>query len=102
MEDGEDEFKHVSFTKSEDGTLDIWNLDGFELGPEITIEDLPKCGFTRKQIADASSICHCPNLLALTLYQAHGGGHQECFHHWYGDATLTKKSLDKGTPKMTP
>jgi hypothetical protein len=44
MEDGEDEFKHVSFTKSEDGTLDIWYLDGFELGPELTSQNVVSQG----------------------------------------------------------
>jgi hypothetical protein len=67
VEGVEDEFKFVSFVKSEDGLLDIWNLDGFDLGPPVKVADKFNRGFSRKVISDAL-----------------GGGHQEVFHNWGG------------------
>jgi hypothetical protein len=48
----EDEFKYVPFVKSEDGLLDIWNLDGFDLGPPINVAEKYNRGFSRKVISD--------------------------------------------------
>jgi hypothetical protein len=59
VEDRDDELKHVFFTKSEDGMLDIWNLDGFGLGLEIQVAELFNKGWTRKEISDVTQIqCH--------------------------------------------
>jgi len=52
VEDCDDELKHVLFTKSEDGMLDIWNLDNFDLRPEIAVPELFNKGWTRKEISD--------------------------------------------------
>lgn len=46
--------QHVYFTKSEDGRLDICNLDQFGLGPEIQVPVARHRGFTRKVISDVS------------------------------------------------
>ncbi|KAJ7041062.1 hypothetical protein C8F04DRAFT_1391492 [Mycena alexandri] len=60
-----DHFTRVMLIKSEDGNFDIWNVDGFNLGPTIKVDDKFKRGFTRKVISDAF-----------------GGGHMTCYHHW--------------------
>jgi hypothetical protein len=54
VEDRDDELKHVFFTKSEDGMLDIWNLGGFGLGLEVEVEEAFHKGWTRKEISDVS------------------------------------------------
>ncbi|KAJ6618119.1 hypothetical protein B0H10DRAFT_2030696 [Mycena sp. CBHHK59/15] len=64
-EGGPDEFKRVTLIKSEDGSFDIWNVDGFGLGPTIPVDEKYNRGFTRKVISDAF-----------------GGGHMECYHNW--------------------
>jgi hypothetical protein len=63
VEGGEDQFKYVPFVKSEDGSLDIWNLDGLELGPPINVADKYNRGFSRKAISDVIGfeiISQCP------------------------------------------
>jgi len=65
--------------------LDIWNLEGFGLGPEIEVAEAFNKGWTRKEISDAF-----------------GGGHQACFHNWYGDATLAKKAKKAKTHQKEP
>ncbi|KAJ7678064.1 hypothetical protein DFH06DRAFT_565339 [Mycena polygramma] len=60
-----DKFKRVTLIKSEDGNFDIWNVDGFGLGPTVEVEEKYNRGFTRKVIGDAL-----------------GGGHIEPCHHW--------------------
>ncbi|KAJ7088676.1 hypothetical protein C8R44DRAFT_892736 [Mycena epipterygia] len=60
-----DQFKRVTLIKSEDGNFDIWNVDGFGLGPTIEVDEKYTRGFTRKVISDAF-----------------GGGHVRCDHHW--------------------
>lgn len=56
QEGQEDEEKYVYFTKSEDGKLDIWDLSGFDLGPETPVDEQRRnVGFTRKNISDVSS-----------------------------------------------
>ncbi|KAH7929880.1 hypothetical protein BV22DRAFT_102551 [Leucogyrophana mollusca] len=66
-EDAPDERGFVTFVKSEDGKLDIWNLDHLNLGPSLKVDEDLWVGFSRKVIAD-------------TL----GGGHQECWLNWQG------------------
>lgn len=56
VEGYDDEFKYVSFVKSEDGLLDIWNLEGFDLGPPITVDEKYNRGFSRKVISDVSTL----------------------------------------------
>ncbi|KAJ7705502.1 hypothetical protein B0H17DRAFT_669993 [Mycena rosella] len=56
-----DQFKRVTLIKSEDGNFDIWNVDGFGLGPTVEVDEKYNRGFTRK---------------------AFGGGHVVCYHHW--------------------
>jgi hypothetical protein len=52
VEGMEDQFKFVSFIQSGDGQLDIWNLDGFDLGPPVKVADEYNRGFSRKVISD--------------------------------------------------
>ncbi|KAF7377575.1 hypothetical protein MSAN_00180200 [Mycena sanguinolenta] len=61
----DDQFKRVTLIKSEDGNFDIWNVDGFHLGPTVEVDEKYNRGFTRKVIGDAF-----------------GGGPQSCYHHW--------------------
>ncbi|KAJ6598385.1 hypothetical protein DFH09DRAFT_1356643 [Mycena vulgaris] len=60
-----DQFKRVTLIKSEDGNFDIWNVEGFCLGPTIEVDEKYNRGFTRKVIGDAF-----------------GGGDVVCYHHW--------------------
>ncbi|KAF8201257.1 hypothetical protein K438DRAFT_1965766 [Mycena galopus ATCC 62051] len=60
-----DQFKRVTLIKTEDGNFDIWNVDGFGLGPTCEVPEKYNRGFTRKVISDAF-----------------GGGHVSCYHHW--------------------
>ncbi|KAJ7100694.1 hypothetical protein B0H15DRAFT_458951 [Mycena belliarum] len=78
-EGGPDQFKRVSLIKSEDGNFDIWNVDGFDLGPTVEVEERFNRGFTRKVIGDAF-----------------GGGHVVCYHHWN-----PKPGQDAKTPFLT-
>ncbi|KII92910.1 hypothetical protein PLICRDRAFT_27852 [Plicaturopsis crispa FD-325 SS-3] len=75
-EDEEDDFRYVSFTKSEDGRLDLWDLSGFNLRPCIEVSPEKNVGFTRKVISDAF-----------------GGGHQACFHNWQGQKATRRPHL---------
>ncbi|KAJ6483043.1 hypothetical protein DFH09DRAFT_1292090 [Mycena vulgaris] len=59
-----DQFTRVTLTKSEDGSS-FWNVDGFDLGPTIQVDEKYNRGFTRKVISDAL-----------------GGGHVRSYHHW--------------------
>ncbi|KAL0955899.1 hypothetical protein HGRIS_002095 [Hohenbuehelia grisea] len=77
-EEGEDVFTQVTLMKSEDGKLDIWNVDAFNLGPPLPLHRRYNRGFSRKVISDAL-----------------GGGHMSCFHHFN-----RKKHPDK-TPYVT-
>ncbi|KAJ7768206.1 hypothetical protein B0H16DRAFT_309962 [Mycena metata] len=84
-----DRFVRLSLTKSEDNDFNIFNVDGFDLGPPIEVDDKFKRSFTRKVIGDA-----------------HGGGHIESFHHWkpkLGEASKTpfltfKRSWNNALP----
>ncbi|KAK7052188.1 hypothetical protein R3P38DRAFT_1638280 [Favolaschia claudopus] len=60
-----DYFTRVTLIKSEDGRFDIWNVDGFGLGPTIDVDERYNRGFSRKVISDAF-----------------GGGWMVCYHHW--------------------
>ncbi|KAJ7182734.1 hypothetical protein C8R43DRAFT_967933 [Mycena crocata] len=60
-----DQFKRVTLIKSEAGNFDIWNVDGFGLGPTIKVPEKYNRGFTRRVICDAF-----------------GGGLQSCEHHF--------------------
>ncbi|KAJ6466783.1 hypothetical protein C8R45DRAFT_1106213 [Mycena sanguinolenta] len=75
-----DQFKRVMLIKSEDGKFDIWNVDGFDLGPTIQVDPKYLRGFTRKVISDAL-----------------GGGLQCCCHNW----TQKPEPADVKTPFVT-
>ncbi|KAH7888559.1 hypothetical protein F5I97DRAFT_1827967 [Phlebopus sp. FC_14] len=51
-EDGPIELKHVTLIKTEDGKLDMWSLEQFDLRPGIKVEEKYHVGSTRKVIAD--------------------------------------------------
>ncbi|KAJ7489226.1 hypothetical protein FB451DRAFT_684879 [Mycena latifolia] len=74
-----DQLKRVTLIKSEDGNFDIWNVDGFGLGPTIAVDEKYNRGFTRKVIGDAF-----------------GGGHVVCEHHWH-----PKPGQETKTPFLT-
>ncbi|KAJ7678077.1 hypothetical protein DFH06DRAFT_1079330 [Mycena polygramma] len=59
-----DQFKRVALFKSE-GNPDIWNVDGFGLGPAIQLDQKYNRGFSRKVIGDAF-----------------GGSRVRCKNHW--------------------
>jgi hypothetical protein len=50
-----DQFKRVALIKSEDGNFDIWNVDGFCLGPTVEVDAKYNRGFSRKVIGDVST-----------------------------------------------
>lgn len=47
-----DQFKHVTLIKSEENDFDIWNVDGFGLGPTIEVDEKYNRVFTREVIRD--------------------------------------------------
>jgi hypothetical protein len=49
-----DQFKHVTLIKSEENDFDIWNVDGFGLGPTIEVDEKYNRVFTREVIRDVS------------------------------------------------
>ncbi|KAF7369123.1 hypothetical protein MVEN_00239500 [Mycena venus] len=77
-----DQFKRVTLIKSEDGKFDIWNVDGFGLGPTIEVDERDKRGFTRKVISDVRPVFAMANAYVLIFFEAFGGGHVECYHNW--------------------
>jgi hypothetical protein len=67
----EDQFKYVPFVKSEDGQLDIWNLDGFDLGPSVQVAEEYNRGFSRKVISDVRFWIYCCTIRLLIILVRH-------------------------------
>ncbi|KAJ7868860.1 hypothetical protein B0H13DRAFT_2558272 [Mycena leptocephala] len=52
-----DKFKRVTLIKSEENGFDIWNVDGFGLGPTIKVDEKYNRTFSAKVIRDAFGGC---------------------------------------------